>query len=92
MREYIAFEASHRQAYGQFSGVVRLFRNWLLRRDLKRLMALDDYLLRDIGLSRDDLRLLLRQPLNSDWQWEAERRQLLGHSPAVRPDMQDKPR
>ena len=49
-----------------FSGVRRMVRNWLARRKLRRLEALDDYLLSDIGLTRDDLFYALRLPAGVD--------------------------
>ena len=33
----------------------RLFRNWRVRRSITRLEAYDDYMLRDIGVTREDV-------------------------------------
>jgi uncharacterized protein YjiS (DUF1127 family) len=74
MREYVLFEARSRQAYGRSTGLVRLAKNWKSRSDLKRLAAMDDYMLRDIGLTRDELHRLAARPLYKDWHWESERR------------------
>ena len=76
MREYALHEARSRLAYGRLTGLVRLVRNWKTRNDLKRLMAMDDYMLRDIGVTRDEVRRLSRLSLTADWQWEREREDL----------------
>jgi uncharacterized protein YjiS (DUF1127 family) len=73
MREYVLFEARFRQAYGRWTGLVRVVKNWKARSDLKRLAAMDDYMLRDIGLTREELRRLASRPLHADWFWESER-------------------
>ena len=44
---------------------------------LRRLASLDDYLLRDIGLSREELATFQRMPLSVDMQWEADRLRLI---------------
>ena len=44
----------------------RVVRNWLARRKLRRLETLDDYLLNDIGLTRDDLYYVRRLPRQVD--------------------------
>jgi uncharacterized protein YjiS (DUF1127 family) len=74
MREYALFEARSRQAYGAWTGSVHVVRNWKTRRDLKRLLAMDDFMLRDIGLTRAVVLKLARRPLAEDWQCDAERR------------------
>jgi uncharacterized protein YjiS (DUF1127 family) len=73
MREYTLHDARSRQAYGRLTGLVRLLKNWKTRNDLKRLLAMDDFMLRDIGLTRDELQRLARQSLRADWQWQSER-------------------
>ena len=80
MREYVLFESRYRLAYGRWTAALRLFKNWRLRRDIRRILAMDDYLLRDIGLTRSELHQLLRLPLSADWQWEAERRKAHRHA------------
>ena len=52
MRNYVLWEAQSREAYGRFTVVARVLRNWRHRKDLKKLRAMDDHMLRDIGLSR----------------------------------------
>lgn len=73
MRGYVLWESQSRLAYGRFTVVLRVLRNWQHRKDLKRLLALDDYMLRDIGLTRDVLQQLMRLPLTADADWERQR-------------------
>lgn len=77
MREYVLHQAQSRQAYGRLTTLVRVVKNWWTRRSLRKLESLDDYMLKDIGLTRDELRRLQRQPLSLDTQWEAERLRLI---------------
>ena len=77
MREYVLHQAQSRQAYGRLTMLVRVVKNWWTRRSLRKLESLDDYMLKDIGLTRDELRRLQRQPLSLDTQWEAERLRLI---------------
>jgi uncharacterized protein YjiS (DUF1127 family) len=74
MREFTLHDARSRQAYGRLTGLVRLLKNWKTRNDLKRLLDMDDFMLRDIGLMRDELQRLAGRSLRADWQWENERR------------------
>ena len=46
--------------------VLRHLANWRARRKLSRIGALDDHLLHDIGLTREDLALTLSAPLDVD--------------------------
>jgi uncharacterized protein YjiS (DUF1127 family) len=73
MRDYVLTQAQSRQAYGALTLVARLIRNWKHHRDLEKLLKLDDYLLRDMGLTRDMLTHLARLPLTVDVDWERER-------------------
>jgi uncharacterized protein YjiS (DUF1127 family) len=66
MRDYIQMQAEMRDRAFAFPKLRRLVRNWLARRQLRGLMALDDYLLNDIGLTRDDLRFGLKLPRDVD--------------------------
>ena len=43
-----------------------MFHNWIARRQLRSLSRLDDYLLNDIGLTRDDLRHGMSVPRDLD--------------------------
>ena len=85
MREYILEQSQARLPYGSFSMLVRTVKNWRARRQLRQLRSLDDYLLRDIGLSREELDVLRKQPLTLDLQWEADRLRLISErSPGTR--------
>lgn len=77
MREYILEQAHCRQPYGRLTTLVRMVKNWRNRRQLRRLASLDDYLLKDIGLSREELNAMARHPLTLDVQWEADRLRLI---------------
>jgi uncharacterized protein YjiS (DUF1127 family) len=76
MRDYALHQAHSRLAYGRLTGLVRLVKNWKQRNDVKRMLAMDDYMLRDIGVSRGELQQLARRSLRDDWQWEREREDL----------------
>jgi uncharacterized protein YjiS (DUF1127 family) len=73
MRNYVLWEAQSRAAYGRFSVVVRVIRNWRQRKDLKKLRAMDDHMLRDIGVTREEISRLSRLPLSADIEWERAR-------------------
>jgi uncharacterized protein YjiS (DUF1127 family) len=73
MRNYVMMQAQQRHAFGRLTVIVRVWQNWKARKDLKRLMAMDDYMLRDMGLTREVLERLARLPLTIDQVWEQER-------------------
>ena len=73
MRDYVLTQSQSRQAYGMLTVVTRLVRNWKHHRDLEKLLKLDDYLLRDMGLTRHLLLHLTALPLTVDVDWEQER-------------------
>jgi uncharacterized protein YjiS (DUF1127 family) len=77
MRNYVLWEAQSREAYGRFTMLVRLVRNWRQRKDLKKLWAMDDHMLRDIGVTRDEIARLARLPLTADVEWERQRMERL---------------
>ncbi len=77
MREYALHLARSRLAYGRLTWLVRVVKNWRTRRDARILLRLDDYQLRDIGLTRSDLDRLMRTPLANDLQWDDERLRLI---------------
>lgn len=66
MRDYIKMQAEFRDRAFAFPKLRRMVQNWLARRQLRGLMSLDDYLLNDIGLTRDDLRFGLKLPHDVD--------------------------
>jgi uncharacterized protein YjiS (DUF1127 family) len=66
MRDYTFHQARFRDSTFAFPALRRMLRNWLTRRQLHKLQHLDDYLLNDIGLSRDDLHWGLSLPSDCD--------------------------
>ncbi len=66
MRDYILHQASSRETTFTFPKLRRMVRSWIAKRSLRRLEQLDDYMLNDIGLTRDDLRLAQRLPYDVD--------------------------
>jgi uncharacterized protein YjiS (DUF1127 family) len=64
MRDYALSRAQSAEATGSASIVGRLIRNWRARRAVARLDLLDDRMLRDIGLTREDLRWASGLPLS----------------------------
>jgi len=73
MRDYIFHEAQNRAAHGLLGALKRKLENWRARKDLKTLLRFSDYQLRDIGLTRADLRALISRPSDCDLMWELER-------------------
>lgn len=74
MREYVLSQAHSANAAQAFAGLRRIASNWLRRRRLYRLEELDDRMLDDIGLTRDELTTALRLPLVIDPLRELDRR------------------
>lgn len=77
MRDYIINEARSRSSYLSFATLRQLVRNWRSRKTFAKLHLLDDGQLRDIGLTRQHLRLLNALPLSVDPVWEADRLRLI---------------
>ncbi len=73
MRDYILSQAQSRQDFGPVATAKRIVRNWKHHRALAELLKLDDYLLRDLGLTRALVQHLLSLPLTVDVDWEQER-------------------
>ena len=74
MRDYVLNQAES-QFYGSLFGNLRRYiHNWTRRRLLKSVEDLDDYLLRDIGLTRDAVESVLDLPLVYDPVIELHRR------------------
>ncbi len=63
MRDYALSRAQSAEAAGSASILWRMIGNWRARRAVARLDELDDFLLRDIGLSREDLHWAAGLPL-----------------------------
>ena len=55
MRDYALHRAESLVEVGGTSFLRRIFRNWVARRAVARLENFDDYLLRDMGLTRLDV-------------------------------------
>ena len=66
MRDFIRSEAFFRDQTFAFPRLRRLVKNWFARRYLHSLEQFDDYILSDIGLTRDDLRLGQSLPYDVD--------------------------
>ncbi len=77
MREYVSNEARSRLSTFSFSTLRQLVRNWRCKRQLLKLHLLEDYQLKDIGLTRGQLRHITELPLSVDPVWEADRLRLI---------------
>jgi uncharacterized protein YjiS (DUF1127 family) len=73
MRGYALNEAVSRDSFGLVAWVRRVARNWQCHRDLKKLLVMDDHMLRDVGLTRELILHLSALPLSVDVDWERER-------------------
>ncbi len=73
MRDYVLTLAQSRQSDGVLMVVSRIVRNWKHHRDLEKLLRLEDYLLRDMGLTKSVVQHLAGLPLTIDVDWERER-------------------
>jgi uncharacterized protein YjiS (DUF1127 family) len=63
MRDYALSRAEAAEATGSGSIFGQLIRNWRARRAVARMDRLDDHMLRDIGVTREDLRWAAGLPL-----------------------------
>ena len=77
MREYIFNEARSRLSTYRFSSLRQLVRNWRSKQQLLKLHMLEDYQLKDIGLTRGQLRHISGLPLSVDPVWEVDRLRLV---------------
>ncbi|MFN4142212.1 DUF1127 domain-containing protein [Aestuariivirga sp.] len=64
MRDYALSRAISAEATGALSLLWRFLSNWRARRAVARLDTLDDFLLRDIGVTREELRWASGLPLS----------------------------
>ena len=63
MREYALNQAISQGEYGVVSFARRLLRNWKARRRIVALGNFDDYMLKDIGITRDEVQWAAGLPL-----------------------------
>jgi uncharacterized protein YjiS (DUF1127 family) len=66
MRDYILTQAETTGKTFTFPALNRIVANWRKRRQLRQLEQLDDHVLMDIGLTRDELIRVQRSPLSMD--------------------------
>ena len=76
MRDYALNTASGFGEAGHGSFLARIIRNWQARRAIGRLDTYDDYMLRDIGITRGDLRWAVGLPLTVNAALALEERSL----------------
>jgi uncharacterized protein YjiS (DUF1127 family) len=84
MRDYILTQAASVNNSHVFPGLRQLAANWSKRRRLHRLEDLDDRMLDDIGVTRDEVTTALRLPLSLDPIWELNRQSLARRSAGQR--------
>jgi uncharacterized protein YjiS (DUF1127 family) len=85
MRDYAL---NHAESYGQSgrgSLLLRLLRNWQARRGVAKLESFDDYMLRDIGVTRGDVRWAAGLPLTANAALALEERAHQRRRPAPAP-------
>lgn len=63
MRDYVLHQAQSMEAAGASSLIARLIRNWKARRAVARLDTFDEFMLRDIGVTRGDIHWAAGLPL-----------------------------
>ena len=66
MRDYILTQAETADRTFTFPALHRIVANWRKRRQLRQLEQLDDHVLMDIGLTRDELIRVQRSSLSID--------------------------
>lgn len=74
MRDYAMTRAQSAEATGAASILSRLIRNWRARRAVTKLESFDDYMLRDIGVTRADVIWASSLPLSQNAALELEER------------------
>ncbi len=63
MRDYVLNQALSQGEYGIVSFLRRVKRNWDAKRRIAALADFDDYMLRDIGITRDEVQWAAGLPL-----------------------------
>lgn len=66
MNDYAYHQASFAGSLPGAGILNTVIRNWQARKSVRRLQTLDDNLLRDIGVSRDEITEALRQPYSTN--------------------------
>ena len=84
MRDYILNQAISQEEFGLVPFLRRLTRNWKAKRRIAALANFDDYMLRDIGITRDEVQWAAGLPLTVNaavaLEERAFRRRQSGHS------------
>ena len=66
MRDFALHQAEFSGSLPNGGFLLRLWHNWMARRAVASLDRLDDFLLHDIGVSRDDVHRAARAPLSEN--------------------------
>lgn len=67
MRNHALLEAAaHELPPSNVGRIKAQWRNWMARRDIRRLADLDDWILKDIGVTRAEIDWATRLPLDLD--------------------------
>jgi len=77
MDEYMTREVNNRSPWGALTWVVTMVKNMRTRREMRKLWAMSDYQLADIGLTRASLAGDLNRSLILNWDFEREREERL---------------
>ncbi len=77
MREYVQKESQFRSQAYAWTSVWQVVRNMVNRRAVRKLEALSDHELKDIGLTRGDLFYVMKLPITCDPIWEMDRIRML---------------